>query len=183
MKRQIPNILSVLRLIMVPVFAVLYFKFTELPGVFYAAGIYILAWATDVLDGFLARRNGWITEAGKILDPLADKLMQATAAVCFTIDNRIFLVLLIPTVIKEIAMLIGAYIVIKKQKRVEPSHWYGKAASVILFLCALTRIIVRGNGTLDIVLCCIMVSVMLAALTLYYFKDFRGKFFGKQQNP
>ncbi|MBR5746386.1 MAG: CDP-alcohol phosphatidyltransferase family protein [Clostridia bacterium] len=183
MKRQIPNILSVLRLIMIPVFVILYFNYREIPGAFFAAGIYILAWATDVLDGYLARRNGWITEAGKILDPLADKLMQLTVAICYTVDDIIFLALLIPTVIKEIAMLIGAYIVIKKQKHVEPSHWYGKAASVILFLCSLTRIIVRGNFTLDVVLCCIMVSVMLAALTLYYFKDFRGKFFGKQQNP
>ena len=100
-----------------------------------------------------------------------------------TADNIIFLVLLIPTLLKEIAMVIGAYIVMKKQKHVEPSHWYGKAASVILFLCSLVRILVRGSGTLDVVLCCVMVAVMLAALALYYFNDFRGKIFGKKQNP
>lgn len=168
---------------MIPAFVVLYFKFDKTPGVFYAAGIYILAWATDVLDGFLARRNNWITEAGKILDPLADKLMQLTVAICFTIENRLFLVLLIPTVLKETAIIIGALMIMKKQKHVEPSHWYGKAASVVLFLCSLVRIIVRGNCTLDVVLCCIMVAVMLSALALYYFKDFRGKFPGKKQNP
>ncbi|MBP5155250.1 MAG: CDP-alcohol phosphatidyltransferase family protein [Clostridia bacterium] len=183
MKRQIPNILSVLRLLMIPAFVVLYFRFDETPGVFYAAGIYILAWATDVLDGFLARRNNWITEAGKILDPLADKLMQLTVAICFTIENRIFLVLLIPTVLKETAIIVGALMIMKKQKHVEPSHWYGKAASVVLFLCSLVRIIVRGSCTLDVVLCCIMVAVMLSALALYYFKDFRGKFPGKKQHP
>ena len=168
---------------MIPAFVVLYFRTDKTPGVFFAAGIYILAWATDVLDGYLARRNNWITEAGKILDPLADKLMQLTVAICFTIDNRIFLALLIPTVLKELAIVIGAIMIMKKQNSVEPSHWYGKAASVILFLCSLVRMIVRGNGTLDVVLCCIMVTVMITALALYYFKDFRGKIFGKKQNP
>jgi len=176
MKKQIPNMLSVLRLIMIPVFVVLYFRYPEAPGTYYALGVYILAWATDILDGFLARRNNWITEAGKILDPLADKLMQLTAAVCFTIDNRIFLLLLIPLILKECGMLIGALIIIKTNKKVEPSHWYGKLASVILFGCAVVRILFRGYATLDLVLCLIMLATMIFALVMYYIKDFRGKY-------
>lgn len=182
MKRQIPNILSVLRLFMIPLFVVFYFKDSEAPAVYYTAGIYILAWTTDILDGFLARHNGWITEAGKILDPVADKLMQLTVAICFTVDNRIFLFLLVPTVIKELAIIIGALIIIKKQKSVEPSHWYGKAASAALFLCSVIRIVFRGNDTLDIVLCTVMVTVMLFALVMYYIKDFRGKYVLKRRD-
>ncbi len=175
-KRQIPNILSVIRLFMIPVFAVCYFRYDTGYGPLVAAGVYILAWATDILDGYLARRNNWITELGKILDPLADKLMQLAAAVCFTVDNRVFLMLLIPLVIKELAMLCGALLIMRTQKTVEPSHWYGKAATVIIFLCSMTRILVRGNGTLDPVLAVIMLCVMVFALIMYYFKDFKGKY-------
>lgn len=171
--RQIPNMLSVLRLLMIPAFVLLYFKDGAEP---YTAAIYILAWATDVLDGWLARRNGWITDLGKILDPLADKLMQLAAAVCFTISDRIFLIVLIPLILKELCMLAGALLIMRTQKLVEPSHWYGKFASAFIFLCSVALILVRGCAILDIILACAMLAVMLFALVMYYFRDFRGKY-------
>ena len=88
----------------------------------------------------------------------------------------VFLMLLIPLVIKELAMLCGALLIMRTQKTVEPSHWYGKAATVIIFLCSMIRILVRGNGTLDPVLAVIMLCVMVFALIMYYFKDFKGKY-------
>ena len=174
--KQIPNILSSIRILMVPLFVVLYFSYPEGCGVYWTAGVYYLAWVTDVLDGYLARRNNWITNLGKILDPLADKLMQFVVAICFTIDNTIFLCLLIPLVIKEISMLLGALLIVRRKRIVVSSSWYGKLSSVIHFLCALTRIIVRGNPVLDIVLCSLMVSAMVFALVMYYFKDFKGQY-------
>ena len=174
--KNIPNILSAIRLVMVPLFVFLYFKYPEGAGVYITAGIYVLAWATDIVDGYLARRNNWITDVGKILDPLADKLMQFAAVVCFTIDNRIYLIMLIPLVIKELCILIGAMLILKRKKIVASSHWYGKLASVILFGCALTRIIFRGSAALDVILCVIMLVTMLFALVMYYFKDFKGQY-------
>ncbi len=168
--------LSVLRLFMIPVFVIAYFKYTEMPKSLIAAGVYILAWATDVLDGYLARRNNWITDIGKLLDPLADKLMQITAAVCFAIDNRVFLILAIPLFIKELGMVFGALAIMKKRSVVVQAHWYGKLATVILFVCAFTRICVRNNMTLDIILCVTMIATLLFSLIMYYFKDFKGKY-------
>ena len=79
-KRQIPNILSAIRLLAVPVFVVVFFS--DLPHAnLWALAIFVAAELTDILDGYLARRNGWITDVGKILDPLADKLMQAAAII------------------------------------------------------------------------------------------------------
>lgn len=176
MKRQIPNMLSVLRLLMIPAFAVSYFEYTDGYNTLIAAGIYVLAWFTDALDGYLARRNSWITDVGKWLDPLADKLMQLAAAICFTIDNKIFLVMLIPLVIKELCMLLGGLFIMKKHKIVVQAHWYGKVATVILFLCAFTRIIVRGNAALDIAIAIVMLCVMIFSLVMYYLKDFKGKY-------
>ncbi len=168
--------LSGLRLLMIPAFVVSYFKYDEGNSVFIAAGIYALAWFTDALDGYLARRNGWITEVGKWLDPLADKVMQFTAAICFTVDNKIFLALLIPLTIKEIGMLLGGLFIMKKRKIVVQARWYGKVATVLLFLGAFSRIIVRGNEVFDIVLACSLLAVIIFSLVMYYFKDFKGKY-------
>lgn len=172
--RHIPNILSVIRLLMIPLFAVTYFDSTK--NVYVAAGVYVLAWATDVLDGFLARRFRWISELGKILDPLADKLMQITVAICFSVTDRIFLLLAIPLVLKELCMLVGALIIIRKQKVVEPSHWYGKFASAFIFVVSVAVIIIRDNAVLNTVAAAAMLAVMLFALAMYYFHDFRGRY-------
>ena len=85
--KYIPNILSVLRILMAIAFALVFILW---PDRFYVAVIiFVVAGATDVLDGILARRFGWITNAGKILDPLADKLMQLTALVCLHFSGLI----------------------------------------------------------------------------------------------
>ncbi len=173
--RYIPNILSVIRLLMIPLFVYSYFEYNTPSDCYIAAAIYVLAWFTDALDGYLARRNNWITDAGKILDPLADKLMQITAALCFTIDNIMYLVLLIPIVLKELAILVGGILVIKRSKTVVQARWYGKVATVILFLCAFLRIIVRNNATLDIIICTVMVTMLIFSLLMYYLKVFKEK--------
>ncbi len=173
--KQIPNILSTLRLLMIPLFVYSYFEYDEYPKCLIAAGIYALAWLTDALDGYLARKYNWITDVGKILDPLADKLMQIAAAVCFTVDNIIFLALLIPIVIKETAMLIGGILVIKRQKVVTQAKWYGKLATVILFLCAFLRIIIRGSTALDIIICAVMISMLIFSFLMYYLKVYRAE--------
>ena len=76
--KNIPNILSIIRILLVFVF--LFFLFV-LESTYLALLIFLIAGATDVVDGYLARRNNWITNLGKILDPFADKLMQCTVLV------------------------------------------------------------------------------------------------------
>lgn len=176
MKRQIPNILSFLRLCMVPAFIICYFKYTVGWKVFISAGVYMIAWLTDVLDGYLARRNGWITDLGKLLDPLADKLMQLAAALCFSADNLIFLIVVIPLLVKEFGMLFASLKIMEKRDVVVASNWYGKLTTVLLFVCAFTRIIIRRNAVLDITLAISMLGLMAFSLFMYYFKVFKGKY-------
>lgn len=175
MAKQIPNILSVIRLLMIPVFVVTY----AYSKTVWAAIIYVAAWITDALDGYLARRNNWITDVGKLLDPLADKCMQFAAAICFSVDNPIFLLVAIPMFVKEISMLLAAIFIMKEKKIVVASNWYGKVATVILFLCAFTKIIMSGDKAipaLDITLALLMLACMIFSFLMYYFKDFKGKY-------
>lgn len=170
--KHIPNILSTIRLLMIPIFVVSYFKFSPLV----ATLIYVAAWLTDALDGYLARRNNWITDLGKFLDPLADKLMQIAAAVCFTVDNLLFLAVLIPLLLKELAMLIGGVLIIKRNKVVAQANWYGKLATIVIFVCAFLRLLIRNSLALDITVCALILFMLIFSLLMYYFKVFRGKY-------
>ena len=135
--KHIPNILSSLRIIMVGIFAWLFL--TAFPDhtvrYWWALGVFVLAFFTDVLDGFLARRFNWITPVGKLLDPLADKLMMITALVVILIGKArqnnlftVYLILVILVAVKEMLAVIGGMIMLRHHK-VAYSDWYGKTAT------------------------------------------------------
>ena len=142
MKKHIPNILSVIRLLCIPFFVWVFWAGNRVA----AAGVFFFASATDVLDGYLARRNNWITNVGKILDPVADKLMQFTVLLCLTIDFKdddmfiIPLALLILFSLKELTMMVGAIIVMRTKHSVVASFWYGKFATAVIFVLTVTMI-------------------------------------------
>ena len=132
--KHIPNILSSLRIVMVGVFAWLFLS-AQIPAHYlWALGVFVLAFLTDVLDGFLARTFNWITPTGKLLDPLADKLMAITALIVILIGKAgqslfwIYLALVILVGVKETLMLIGGMIMLR-QRKVAYSDWYGKTAT------------------------------------------------------
>ena len=78
---NLPNMLTIGRMILVPVFMVA--LLIDIPyGAYWAAVIFLAASFTDFLDGYLARKNNQITNFGKIMDPLADKLLVAAALIC-----------------------------------------------------------------------------------------------------
>lgn len=126
--KNIPNLLSIIRICLVFVFVALFFN----DQIYAALLIFLLAGATDVIDGYLARRNNWVSNLGKILDPFADKLMQCTVLICLCIKNYIPLWFVIPFMVKEVAMLLLGAIVIKRRSVVVVSKWYGKL-TVCLF--------------------------------------------------
>lgn len=173
MKKHIPNILSVIRLSLVPVFI---YVFLVLEKRTWALFIFALASGTDILDGYLARKHGWITSAGKLLDPLADKLMQAAVIICLTIENIFFIWIAALLLIKDTAMLIGSIIVIRKKHDIAVSNWYGKAATVIFFFITAVFILNSNNTVLNIVLGIVLAIVLVTAFLLYYFKVFRGRY-------
>ena len=140
MKKNIPNILSVIRIILVFVFV---FVFFALDNPIVAILIFLLAGATDILDGYLARRNNWITNLGKILDPLADKLMQCTVLICLLIKNYIPWWFVLPFFIKEVTTLVIGSIVIRRRSVVVVSKWYGKASVCLFYATIVIAVILR----------------------------------------
>lgn len=177
LQKQIPNMLSVIRLLCIPIFVLLFARNYRVA----AAGVFCGASLTDVVDGYLARRNNWITNVGKLLDPLADKLMQFTVLLCLTLSfegasHIIALFVLVLFTLKELTMLAGAIVVLRVKRNVVASVWYGKLATVIFFVITITLILDPNNFVLCTALCMLLVCTILFALIMYYVKIFRGQY-------
>lgn len=131
----IPNVLSIIRIILVAVFCIVYFR----PGMLVVAlVVLLLSGLSDLLDGYIARRFNQVSDLGKILDPIADKLFQFSTVVCFVISGAVPFWAVAVIFVKEIVMLTGALIYYNKSDVVIPAKWYGKLASSLYFLCFLT---------------------------------------------
>ena len=151
--KNIPNILSIIRILLVFVFVFVLFG---LNSPLWAIIIFIIAGATDVVDGYLARRFNWITNLGKILDPFADKFMQCTVLVSFCIYGIVPVWFVIPFFLKEGATLIMGWIVIRRRSVVVVSKWYGKAAVCLFYATVVISVALRdllsGNLLAEILL-------------------------------
>lgn len=124
--KQIPNILSALRIVMIGVFVGMFVTGQYLTALF----VFALSFLTDILDGWLARSRGWITDLGKLLDPVADKLMMVSALCCIAVWSRTFWfgILLLLALCKEGLLLLGGAVLLKR-KTVVSSDWAGKIAA------------------------------------------------------
>lgn len=136
--RHIPNILTCLRLLLVPVFILVFFAVSPLA----ALPISWLAGLTDVLDGTLARRNGWITRLGKILDPIADKLMQGALLFSLVVGGLLPWPFAVPFVAKELAQALLGFLMLRRRQFVVVSRWFGKVALTLFHLAVNVTVIV-----------------------------------------
>ncbi len=134
---NIPNTLSIFRMILVPVFVFVFFS--DIPhATAYAAGVYLLAGLTDVLDGWIARHFNMITKLGKILDPLADKMMTITVFICITIRGIIPWWVILLLFAKDFLMILGGIKLYHEVSGVFAANVFGKAATVFLVLGGVT---------------------------------------------
>lgn len=138
-------------------------------SIYHALGVFIIAGATDVIDGILARKFNWITDVGKILDPIADKSMQITVLICMSLGEAP----LIPWwfaaffVIKEALMAVGALFIFKKKDTVVSSRWFGKLAVCIFYATVFTIIICHPSNNIVVILSLITIISALLAFVSY----------------
>ena len=172
---NLPNILTIIRFIIVPFMT--YFLINE--NFTIAILLYVLASATDVLDGFIARKFNQITDLGKFLDPLADKLLQFSALVGLWIVNLIPLWIVIIFFIKEISMGLGAIKLLKKHVIIQ-SKWFGKLSTIFFFLAIIasmlsSKITILANYIIPLFILALM--SLLFAFIMYlssYIQETKG---------
>ena len=126
----IPNILSLFRLLLIPVIMWLYIVKKD---PLWTTAILVLSGVTDVVDGIIARKCHMISDFGKAFDPVADKLTQIAMLFCLVSRFKWMLLPLCVMVVKEVTAGILGLLVIRKTGKVDGSVWHGKATTVSLY--------------------------------------------------
>lgn len=128
-KWNIPNALSLLRIALVPVFMGLYFAQLDR----WAFVALLVSGLSDAVDGFVARRFNQITDCGKLLDPIADKLTQVAVVISLATRYAELWPLAILCFVKETCQAIGGAIMLKRRCEVRGSKWFGKVSTVVFY--------------------------------------------------
>lgn len=127
---SVPNLISYLRLVLIPFIV---WAYCEKESGLLTAILVAVSGFTDVLDGKIARRFNMVTDIGKVLDPIADKLTQAAMMYCLLTKYELMLPALIVLIVKEIFMAVTAIMETKYSAKINSALWYGKACTVILY--------------------------------------------------
>ena len=130
----IPNMLSFFRLVLIPVYVVIYLNATEAREYFIAGTILAVSCLTDMIDGKIARHFNMTSTLGQILDPIADKLTQFTLTLCLSIEYPVLRFVLVLFVIKEGFQCIVGLVNFQKGKILPGALMAGKICTTVLFL-------------------------------------------------
>ena len=181
MLKHVPNILTIIRFLLIPF--ILIYIFT---------GNYILAFVfftisglTDIADGCIARKYNLISNFGKLMDPLADKLTQIATLTSLVVVKIIPLWILIIVISKEFIMICGASFLYGKDVVVY-SKWYGKLATVLLYFAIVFSLLIKQFAltgiwsNIDMTLFCLAVIATLFSLAMYIKDLYKKGFIDKQ---
>ncbi len=160
----IPNLLSAFRLLLVPVIVCLYCGREDYP---LTACVLLLSGATDIVDGFVARRFHMVSDLGKVLDPVADKLTQTAALACLLTRFPAIWWLLGVLMGKEAIMACMGIFVIHKTGVVHGAEWHGKLATCVIYAAIFLHIVwydipaAASYGLVAAGVACILLSLVL----------------------
>ncbi len=161
----VPNALTMLRLACIPVFWVLMMT----KGQMYSAlGVFVLASLTDLLDGYIARKYDMITDFGKLLDPLADKLMVLSVILALVMTGILPGAAFFVLMCKELVMVIGSYLLLKRQLVVYAKP-VGKVAQFFIVMALILSFFHEHFQSFPLHLYMLWLGIFLSLLALGYY--------------
>ena len=129
MKMNVPNTLTIIRVLLIPFFVAFMLCNITAYDNYIALAIFIVASLTDTLDGYLARKNNQVTNFGKFMDPLADKLLVCSALICHLSNGMISTVVVLIIIAREF-IISGFRLVAVDNGIVIAASWWGKAKTI-----------------------------------------------------
>ncbi len=167
----IPNIISMLRIALIPFILWLYCGVKDYKG---AIVLMIISGLSDIIDGKIARKFNMVSNFGKFLDPVADKMTQGTLIICLISRYKWMIALIIFFVSKEAIMFLAGYIVFKSTDSVNSAQWHGKLSTVVLY-CVMFVLILFTNIPEVYANVFILVCAGIMAMSLWMYLSFYHK--------
>lgn len=174
---SVPNVLSLLRIMLIPLYVVIYLRASEPMHYYISAGILAVSCLTDLIDGQIARKFNMITTVGKIIDPFADKATQFTLILCLAIRRNLPLLwgMIVLFIIKESFQLIAGSIILHKGKILKGAVLPGKICTAVLFLTLVLMIMLPFLSDKVINTLCLVDSIFLLISFTAYILVYAGK--------
>ena len=145
MFKHVPNILTIIRLLLIPFIVFYIFASNYLLAFIF----FTISGLTDIIDGFIARKFNLVSNFGKLMDPLADKLTQIATLTSLVFVNIIPIWILLIVILKEFIMICGASFLYGKDVVVY-SKWYGKLSTVLFFFAIVLSLLIKQFGVTGI---------------------------------
>ncbi len=167
---NIPNTLTIIRIVMVPVFIAMYFN---MPAELAYVPVLILLFSglTDIADGYIARRFNMVTQLGKFLDPVADKLTICSVVICLAIRHRILWWMVAVYAVKEVTLALIGLAKLKSWRNSIAAKWYGKASTVLLYVLMLVVLLYPAISNQMIVAFMVLPLIFIVLSFIFYLKE------------
>ena len=173
----IPNLLSAFRITLIPVYLNIYLNADSTEDYTTAALILAVSCLTDMVDGKIARKFNMISNVGKVLDPLADKLTQLGLLICLSVRRSFLKYLLVIFLIKEFWQLFAMLCAMRRGKALNGALWSGKVSTTVLFTGLGLMFLFPGMSEETAKL----ITVTCLAFLLYAFADYIRAYLGKNK--
>lgn len=174
---NLPNKLTLLRMALIPFFIASFYipwKWWNIPAVI----LFIVAYATDTFDGYYARKHNMVTDFGKLMDPMADKMLTASALIMLLFKDMISPIPVLIIIMREF-IISGCRLVWAGKGKVVAANWLGKIKTVTQFI-AISLILLREplisaiGFPLDTIILWISVVFAVWSLTDYLYKNIKA---------
>ena len=166
----IPNWLSLFRLLLIPVYVVIYLQAEHIHDYAIAAGILTVSCLTDLIDGKIARHFNMVSTLGKILDPLADKATQAALLICLALRHPILWLLVGIMVVKEGFQLLAGILALRRGKILTGALYTGKICTTVLFISLIFMVLMPNLKPLHVnLLTAVDAAFLLVAFAHYVY--------------
>ena len=172
----IPNLLSLFRIVLIPVYLHIYLN-ADSPDDYTAAAVVLaVSCMTDMVDGKIARKFNMISNLGKVLDPLADKLTQLALMICLSVRHKALRYLLVIFLIKEFFQFFAMLGALRHGKALDGALMSGKVSTTVLFTSLILMVLFPGlsEQTTNIITGICLVFLMIAFadyVRAYFVKD------------
>ena len=176
---SIPNLLSLARILLIPIYIVIYLNATDIANYYIAGIILTISCLTDLVDGWIARRFNMITNLGKVLDPRADKLTQFCLVLCLVIRYRFLWYVLVLFIIKEGFQLIaGGCRLLRRNMMLKGALITGKVSTAVLFASLIILVLFPTMPTTAVKI----IAAIDAVFLLLAFTDYLVAYIGRMSD-
>ena len=164
----IPNMLSLFRLLLIPVYIIIYLNADADIDYYIAGGILAVSCLTDMIDGQIARHFNMISTIGKILDPLADKVTQFSLIVCLVIKYPVLIPLMVLFFIKEVFQLVAGLLTLRKGQMLTGALITGKISTAVLCVSLIVLVMCPTMDPVAVNVIMVVDTVLLLVSFVHY---------------